>query len=135
MIFLAFFNSRHPNLSFTMDKSSSGHSVPFLDTLVSVETSENITKLETELYIKPTNSGIILHSSSAHPKNTKYNIIRNMFHRAYNQSSSRQKEDHSLNKIWNLLIENGYSEGLLRRLLREVHRSRARRSRDKGRVR
>ena len=31
--FLAFLNSRHPNLSFTMDKSSSGHGVPFLDTL------------------------------------------------------------------------------------------------------
>lgn len=58
-----------------------------------------------------------------------------MFHRAYNNSSSRRKEDNSVNKIWKLLIENGYSEGLLRRLLREVQRSRARRGRDKGRVR
>ena len=53
-----------------MDASSDGQGVPFLDTLVTAETSDNVTKIETELYIKPTNSGIILHSTSAHPKDT-----------------------------------------------------------------
>ena len=86
--FLAFMNSQHPNLSFTMECSRAGEGVPFLDTLVTVETCGNVTKLETELYIKPTNSGIIFHSTSAHPKDTKHNIIRNMFHRAYNNSST-----------------------------------------------
>jgi len=125
--FLTFLNTQHPNLSFTMDSSRDEQGVPFLDTFVTVETCENITKIETELYIKPTNSGIILHSSSAHPKETKLNIVRNMFHRAYNNSSSKQKEDKSVNKIWNLLLENGYTSRLLKRLLREVQRVRARR--------
>ena len=115
-----------------MESSRDGQGVPFLDTLVTVETYENITKIETELFIKPTNSGIILHSSSAHPKDTKCNIVRNMFHRAYNNSSSKQKEDKSVNKIWSLLLENGYTSRLLKRLLREVQRSRAKRGRREG---
>ena len=127
-------NSQHPNLSFTMECSRAEEGVPFLDTLVTVETCGNVTKLETELYIKPTNSGIILHSTSAHPKDTKHNIFRNMFHRAYNNSSSQQKEGRSINKIWNLLSENGYSSKLLKKLLREVQRARARRGRgERGR--
>ena len=129
--FLTFLNNQHPNLSFTMEHSGQGQGVPFLDTFVTVETCENLTKLETELYIKPTNSGIILHSTSAHPKDTKHNIIRNMFHRAYNNSSNKQKEDNSVNKIWKLLLENGYPSKLLKRLLGEVERSRARREREK----
>ena len=127
--FLAFLNSQHPNLSFTMEHSGGDQGVPFLDTLVTVEKNGNISKIETELFIKPTNSGIILHSTSAHPKHTKHNIIRNMFHRAYNNSSSEQKEDKSINKIRHLLLENGYTSRLLNRLLREVQRTRARRER------
>ena len=124
--FLDFLNGQHPNLAFTLEHSGGGQGVPFLDTLVTVETCDNITKINTEIYIKPTNSGIILHSTSAHPKATKYNIIRNMFHRAYNNSSNKQKEDSSITKIWNLLLQNGYTEGILRRLLGEVQRSRIR---------
>ena len=136
--FLVFMNSQHPNLSFTMEHSGDGQGVPFLDTLVTVERCGNVTKLETELYIKPTNSGIILHATSAHPKDTKHNIIRNMFNRAYNNSTSAQKEVKSINKIWKVLQENGYNSRVLKRLLREVQRSRAKRGmgdrRQKGRT-
>ena len=122
--FLAFLNNQHPTLSFTMEQSGDGQGVAFLDTLVTVETRGNQTKLETELYIKPTNSGIILHETSAHPREMKHNIVRNMFHRAYNNSSSRQKETSSIDKIWKLLLENGYSKRLLHKLLGEVKRAR-----------
>ena len=136
--FLTFMNRQHPNLSFTMEHSGEGQGVPFLDTFVTIERHDNTTKLETELHIKPTNSGIILHSTSAHPKSTKHNIIRNMFHRAYNNSSNAQREDSSINKIWTLLLENGYPPRILKRLLREVQRSRANRGRgdtgQRGRV-
>ena len=121
--------TQHPNLSFNMEHSGEGQGVSFLDTFVKVERQGSATKLETELHIQPTNSGIILHSTSAHPKNTKHNIIRNMFHRAYNNSSNAQKEKSSINKIWTLLLENGYAPKILERLLREVQRSRAKRGR------
>lgn len=102
---------------------------------MTVESSGNVAKFETELYIKPTNSGTILHSTSAHPKQTKYNIVRNMFHRAYNNSSNKEKEAKSVNKIWSLMSENGYTSRLLKRLLREVQRSSDKRGRDNERQR
>ena len=124
--FLTFLNDQHPYLAFTIEHSGQGQGVPFLDTLVTVETRGSETSIETELYINPTNSGIILHSTSAHPKSTKHNIIRNMFHRAYNNSSCDEKANRSVAKIWALLLDNGYTSGLLKRLLSEVQRSRTR---------
>ena len=99
--------------------------MPFLDTLVTVEVKNSQTSIETELYIKPMNSGIILHSSSAHPTSTKHNIIRNMFHRAMNNSSNKEKADRSIRKIWDLLVGNGYTPKVLERLLKEVRKSRS----------
>lgn len=124
--FVRFMNSLHPNVKFTLDYSKPDKGVPFLDTLVTIApSSTGQSKLETELFIKPTNSGIVLHASSAHPTATKHNMIRNMFHRALNNSSSREKEESSVNKIRTLLLENGYARKLVKRLLREVLEARA----------
>ena len=41
--------------------------MPFLDTFVTDDTECTTTKVETELDIKPMNSGIILHCKAAHP--------------------------------------------------------------------
>ena len=62
--FLAYLNSLHPTVKFTLDHSGVDKGVPFLDTMVTVEERSNETKVETELYIKPTNSGIVLHFKS-----------------------------------------------------------------------
>ena len=113
-----------------MEHTGEGEGVPYLDTLVTLETTNNQTTLETELYIKPTNSGIILHAKSAHPSSTKHNMVRNMFRRAIRNSSSKGKEEKSVQKIWSLLLGNGYSTKLLTRLLREVRRPR--RTRERG---
>ena len=135
--FLSHLNSLHPTLRFTMEHSGTKSGVAFLDTLVTVVTQGQVTKIETELYIKPTNSGIILHYKSAHPKSTKQNIVRSQFRRAIRNSSSSAKERASIDKIWTLLVQNGYPEKVLRRLLWEVKQqgSRSRMgkvSRDKG---
>ena len=74
--FLEYFNSLHPTVKFTLEYSREGRGIPFLDLLVTVEVGNNETKLETELYIKPTNSGIVLHYRSAHPSST---TARNQF--------------------------------------------------------
>ena len=83
-----------------------------------MKTQGNTTKVETELYIKPMNSGIILHYRSAHPTSTKHNIARNQFRRAIRNSSSSDKEKTSIDKIWTLLVKNGYPEKVLKRILR-----------------
>jgi len=92
---------------------------------VTIETQGNVTKVETELYIKPMNSGIILHYKSAHPTSTKHNIVRNQFRRAIRNSSNDTKEKKSIDKILTLLVQNGYPVKVPRRLLNDVrHRGR-----------
>ena len=88
--------------------------------MVTVETRGGRTTVETELYIKPTNSGIILNYLSAHPTQTKHNTARGQFIRAIKNSSNDSKEDRSILKIWNLLSQNGYPRHVLSRLLREA---------------
>ena len=47
-----------------------------------------------------------------------------MFHRAYNNSSNKEKETKSIDKIWDLLRKDEYPSKPLWRLLREVKQSR-----------
>ena len=123
--FLAYLNSLHPTLQFTLEHSGGGSGVPFLDTLVTVEEHNDVTRVETELYIKPMNSGIILHYKSAHPTSTKLNVARSQFKRAIRNSSNNLKERSSIHKIRSLLLQNGYPGKLLDRLLKEARRSHA----------
>ena len=87
---------------------------------MTVEQSGNVTRIETELYIKPINSGLILHYESAHPKSTKRNAARNQLRRAIRNSSNELKERHSVDKIHSILQQNGYPMKLLLRLFREA---------------
>ena len=121
--FLGYLNSLHPTVKFTLDHSGVDKGVAFLDTMVTVEERSNGTKIETELYIKPTNSGIVLHFKSAHPTSMKHNIARNQFRRAIRNSSNAIKERRSVDKIRDLLLQNGYPEKLLVRLLKEARRN------------
>ena len=70
--------------------------------------------------VKPMNSGISSHYQSAHPTSTKHNIARNQFRRAIRNSSNGLEECRSIDKIRNLLLQNGYPKKLLSRLLWEV---------------
>ena len=93
MDFLDYMNTVHDTVKFTIELPREGSGVPFLDTLVTIEGhGENVT-IETELYVKPTNSGIILHYHSAHPTQTKLNMARSQFTRAIRNSSSVSKEE------------------------------------------
>ena len=94
--------------------------MPFLDTLVAVEESNNAASIEPELYIKPMNSGIILHYGSAHPTATKHSIARNQFRRAIRNSNHQNaiKERRSIDKLRNLLLQNGHPNRLLVRHVR-----------------
>ena len=122
--FLAFMNSVHDSVKFTIEHSEeeSGE-VPFLDTLVTVEANGDQCMIQTELYVKPSNSGIMLHYHSAHPTMTKHNMAREQFIRAL-RNSSNAKKDKSIHKIWTLLLENGYPKHILSRLLREARHKR-----------
>ena len=57
--FLGVLNGLHPSIHFTMELSNND-SIPFIGTLI----TKNGNKLETQVYRKPTNTGLLLHFQS-----------------------------------------------------------------------
>ena len=68
--FLKYINNFHPAIKF--DYTFSSHSVNFLDTTIYTNTSH---RLESDLYIKPTDRTLLLHQSSSHPQTCENAII------------------------------------------------------------
>ena len=77
-------NGLHENIKFTTDREDDAGSVPFLDIRITRHSDQSYT---TELFVKPTHSGITLHYDSAHPKRTKENTLENELRRAVRLSS------------------------------------------------
>ena len=115
--FMDYLNSIHSNIKFTLEDTSASGTVAFLDTIIKVD--QNF-KYSTELYIKPTHSGIIIHQTSSHPMQTKKAVIRSEFRRAMRVSSDEAAGSRSCQKIQDLFESNGYSKQLVRRLRRAV---------------
>ena len=119
--FVSYLNGIDSRIQFTSEMTEEGEgSVPMLDTLITLDKEDGLCKYSTELYIKPNNAGIILHYKSAHPKQTKVNLVRSQFQRAVRLSSSDDAKERSLDKITNLLKKNGYPKRLLGRVRRET---------------
>jgi hypothetical protein len=68
--FLSYFNNFHPKIEF--DYIYSCKSVNFLDTTIYINSNN---KLESDLYIKPTDRTLLLHQNSFHPQTCKNSII------------------------------------------------------------
>ena len=81
--FLSTLNSCHPSISFTMEVLVDGK-LPFLG----MEAVRNGRHLETKVYVKPTNKGLLLHYDSHVDERYKRSLIKTMLHRAFRLSSS-----------------------------------------------
>ena len=101
--FFNFLNEQHSNLRFTLEKG--GSSIPFLD--VKVTQSD---KLTTEVYRKPTYTGLLLHYKEICPKNWKTNLVVGMLNRAFSICSNWQLFHKEIKNIKAILIKNGYPE-------------------------
>ena len=102
--FLKDLNTFTPNLSFTHEASK--NSIPFLDLKVKLIDG----KLETDLYMKPTDRHQYLHYLSSHPEHTKHSIVYSQTLHV-NRLCSLEKDFnyHKLNmKEW--FIKRGYPE-------------------------
>ena len=75
--FLDVFNGLHPSIRFTMELSNHD-SIPFIGTLI----TKNGNRLETQVYRKPTNTGLLLHFQSHTDLRYKKCLIKTMAHRA-----------------------------------------------------
>ena len=83
--FLSTLNNCHPSISFTMELASD-NKLPF----VGMEVLKKGCKLETSVYRKPTNTGLLLHHQSHVDKRYKKSLIKTMVNRAFRLSSTRE---------------------------------------------
>ena len=83
--FLSTLNGLHPSLTFTMEFPVD-NKIPF----IGIEIVKNGTKLETQVYRKSTNTGLLLHFQSHTDKRYKDSLLKTMIHRAYALSSTTE---------------------------------------------
>ena len=81
--FLDTLNSAHPSLKITMEVEREG-SLPFLGT----ELLNRAPEIESKVYIKRTNTGLLLHFQSHVDIKYKRSLVKNMENRAYRLSSN-----------------------------------------------
>ena len=108
-------NNFNPYLSFTREASK--NCIPFLDLKVKLIDG----KLETDLYMKPTDCHQYLYYLSFHPEHTKRSVIYSQTLRV-NRLCSLEKNlnNHQLNmKEW--FIKRGYPESVIEKEMRKVH--------------
>ena len=109
-------NESHPTIKFTTEWSKT--SINFLDVTVSI--AEGI--IETELYVKPTDSHQYLLSSSCHPFYCKKGIPYSQALRLNRICSNNKFFDKRCNDLEKYLLDRGYSERMVRK---EILRARA----------
>ncbi|PFX30066.1 hypothetical protein AWC38_SpisGene5143 [Stylophora pistillata] len=80
---LSTLNNCHPSIHFTMELAS-GNKLPF----VGMEVLKKGCKLETSVYRKPTNTGLLLHPQSHVDKRYKKSLLKTMLNRAFRLSST-----------------------------------------------
>ena len=89
-------NSQDPHIQLTMEEPTPQGSLPFLDTLVKVET---VNTLGTSVYKKPTHTDQYLHWDSNHHITAKQSVFNTLAHRAKTVSSTQETLDRELNHI------------------------------------
>ena len=107
--FIEHLNEKHPTIKFTAEWSQT--SINFLDVTVSLIGG----KINTDLYVKPTDSHQYLHSSSCHPYHCKKGIPYSQALRLNRICSDPISFDRRCNDLEKWLIERGYSEREVRK--------------------
>ena len=86
-------NNQDPHIQFTVDEPSQQGTLPFLDTLVTIESNNTFT---TSVYRKPTNTDQYLHWDSNHFITAKQSVYNTLAHRAKIVSSNQEALDKEL---------------------------------------
>ena len=92
--FLTTLNGLHPSLKFTMELPSD-NMTPF----IGIEIIKNGTELETRVYRKPTNTGLLLHFQSHVDKRYKTGLLKTRLHLAYALSSTTEAFNEECDKL------------------------------------
>lgn len=106
--FLTTLNSLHPGLSFTMELPDH-NKISFLG----IEIIKNGTKIETQVYRKPTNTGLLLHFQSHTDKRYKDFLIKTMIHRAYALSSTTEAFNQECTRLRSIFTRLDYPSAMI----------------------
>ena len=106
--FLATLNGLHPSLKFTMELPSE-NTIPF----IGIQIIKNGTELETRVYRKPINTGLLLHFQSHVDKRYKTGLLKTMLHRAHALSSTTEAFNEECAKLRSIFSRLDYPIGLV----------------------
>ena len=105
--FLTTLNGLHPNLNFTMELPAE-NMIPF----IGIEIIKKGTELETCVYRKPTNTGLLLHFHSHVVKRYKTGLLKTMLHHAHALSSTTEAFNEECAKLYSIFCRLYYPIGL-----------------------
>ena len=110
--FLHVLNDLHPSISFTMELPTE-NTLPFLG-MVLRKDSQNIT---TSVYVKPTNTGLLLHYNSHVDNRYKKSLIIAMLDRAFKLSSNWSLFHEECIRLKTLFLQLAYPEHLIHSMI------------------
>ena len=100
--FFRYLNSRHKNISFTLEEEAA-NKLPFLDILVNRNNA-----FITNIYRKPTFSGLYINFHSFLPKKFKSGLVFTLLFRIYTNCSDRSKIYTEIGNLRKILRKNEY---------------------------
>jgi len=106
--FLTTLNSPHPSLSFTIEFPDN-NKIPF----IGIEIIKNGTRIETQVYRKPTNTSLLLHFQSHTDKRYNKCLLKTMIHRAHSLSSTTEAFNEECNRLRGIFIPLQYPVALI----------------------
>ena len=110
--FLHVLNDLHPSISFTMELPTE-NTLPFLG-MVLRKDSQNIT---TSVYVKPTNTGLLLHYNSHVDNRYKKSLIITKLDRAFKLSSNWSLFHEECIRLKTLFLQLAYPEHLIHSMI------------------
>ena len=126
-------NRQHPRFQFTMEEEEGG-SLPFMD--VRFTRREDGTLIR-QIYQKPTHTKRYIQFDSHHPASVKSGVIQGLTDRAMKVCSGIVERNQELQRIENVMVENGYprkftQKAISRQLKRGAVNAKRADSKDKG---
>ena len=106
--FLQYLNSKHKNISFTVEHELN-QQLPFLDILITREEGH----LVTDVYRKKTYTGLGLNFHSFVPSLFKINSIKTLLHRAYNICSTWHNFHEEVERLRHYFYINSYPKNII----------------------
>ena len=116
--FLTTLNSLHPSLSFTMELP-----VDNKISFIGIEIIKNRTKIDTQVYRKPTNTGLLLHFQSHTDKRYKDCLLKTMIHRAYALSSTTEAFDQECTRLRSIFTRLDYPLAMINSIITKTIQS------------